>query len=90
GLFSATQTDELEALVRAGLRNPVRITVQEKNNTKKVNQRTPVSLENYYLVVSPEEKMSRLVSILRKNKEKKLIIFFSTCACVDYLAVFLK
>ena len=36
GLFSATQTNELEALVRAGLRNPVRITVREKNNTNKV------------------------------------------------------
>ena len=30
GLFSATQTDEVEALIRAGLRNPVRITVKEK------------------------------------------------------------
>ena len=27
GLFSATQTDEVEQLVRAGLRNPVRVTV---------------------------------------------------------------
>ena len=27
GLFSATQTREVEALVRAGLRNPVRVSV---------------------------------------------------------------
>ncbi len=36
GLFSATQTDEVEALVRAGLRNPVRITVREKYSKSKV------------------------------------------------------
>ena len=36
GLFSATQTDEVEALVRAGLRNPVRVTVREKYSKSKV------------------------------------------------------
>ena len=29
GLFSATQTDEVEELARAGLRNPVRVTVRD-------------------------------------------------------------
>jgi len=31
GLFSATQTKEVQALVRAGLRNPVSVAVSEKN-----------------------------------------------------------
>jgi ATP-dependent RNA helicase DDX55/SPB4 len=30
GLFSATQTKDVENLVRAGLRNPVLVSVQEK------------------------------------------------------------
>ena len=30
GLFSATQTKEVQALVRAGLRNPVAVAVSEK------------------------------------------------------------
>ena len=30
GLFSATQTNEVENLARAGLRNPVAVTVKEK------------------------------------------------------------
>ena len=30
GLFSATQTDEVQKLVRAGLRNPVAIKVRDK------------------------------------------------------------
>lgn len=54
GLFSATQTREVEDLIRAGLRNPVRITVKEKTNEalvqQEVVQRTPSTLSNYYMV----------------------------------------
>ncbi|XP_077867708.1 ATP-dependent RNA helicase DDX55-like [Saccoglossus kowalevskii] len=50
GLFSATQTDEVEKLIRAGLRNPVRITVKEKQTKSQVTQRTPFLLKNYYWV----------------------------------------
>lgn len=50
GLFSATQTQELEKLVRAGLRNPVRITVKEKGVAATTIQKTPSRLSNYYTV----------------------------------------
>lgn len=50
GLFSATQTQELEKLVRAGLRNPVRITVKEKGVAATAVQKTPARLSNYYTV----------------------------------------
>ncbi len=55
GLFSATQTDEVESLIRAGLRNPVRITVKQKGentSTEHATQRTPTTLQNYYAVSS--------------------------------------
>ena len=49
GLFSATQTKELNQLIRAGLRNPVlvnvKVTVAE--NEQKNQQVIPVSLHNY-------------------------------------------
>ncbi|KAE8285404.1 ATP-dependent RNA helicase DDX55 [Larimichthys crocea] len=51
GLFSATQTQELEKLVRAGLRNPVRITVKEKGVAATAVQKTPSRLSNYYTYV---------------------------------------
>lgn len=52
-MFSATQTDELEEIIRAGLRNPVRITVKEKGEAGTMNtQRTPSTLKNYYVVGS--------------------------------------
>ena len=50
GLFSATQTQEVESLVRAGLRNPVRISVKEKGVAASSTQKTPSRLENYYMV----------------------------------------
>ncbi len=49
GLFSATQTDELEKLIRAGLRNPVRITVKQTGSG--ADQRTPSTLKNFYMVI---------------------------------------
>jgi len=49
GLFSATQTDELEKVIRAGLRNPVRITVKQTGSA--AQQRTPSSLKNFYMVL---------------------------------------
>ena len=35
GLFSATQTDQVEDLIRAGLRNPYRVTVKQKFNDQR-------------------------------------------------------
>ncbi|XP_071371766.1 ATP-dependent RNA helicase DDX55 [Centroberyx affinis] len=79
GLFSATQTQELEKLVRAGLRNPVRITVKEKGA-----QKTPSRLCNYYTICRTDEKFNNLVAFLRQHKHEKNLVFFSTCACVEY------
>lgn len=56
GLFSATQTDELEKVIRAGLRNPVRITVKQTGSA--ANQRTPSTLKNFYMVLFFVHKLS--------------------------------
>ncbi|XP_043548582.1 ATP-dependent RNA helicase DDX55 [Chiloscyllium plagiosum] len=94
GLFSATQTQEIENLVRAGLRNPVRITVKEKGVAADRPQKTPVQLHNYYMTCRADEKFNQLVVFLRRHKQEKHLIFFSTCACVEYygaaLDVFVK
>ncbi|KAM1126289.1 hypothetical protein ACFX2B_040992 [Malus domestica] len=63
GLFSATQTEAVEELARAGLRNPVRVE---------------------YLECEADKKPSQLVDLLVKNKSNKTIVYFMTCACVDY------
>uniref|UniRef100_A0A4W6DET4 ATP-dependent RNA helicase n=1 Tax=Lates calcarifer TaxID=8187 RepID=A0A4W6DET4_LATCA len=84
GLFSATQTQELEKLVRAGLRNPVRITVKEKGVAATAIQKTPARLSNYYTICKSEDKFNNLVAFLRQHKHEKQLVFFSTCACVEY------
>ncbi|XP_032656548.1 ATP-dependent RNA helicase DDX55 isoform X1 [Chelonoidis abingdonii] len=84
GLFSATQTQEVENLVRAGLRNPVRITVKEKGVAASSTQKTPTRLENYYMICKADEKFNQLVHFLREHKQEKHLVFFSTCACVEY------
>ncbi|KAJ7309753.1 hypothetical protein JRQ81_007818 [Phrynocephalus forsythii] len=84
GLFSATQTQEVENLVRAGLRNPVRILVKEKGMAASNTQKTPTRLQNYYMTCRAEEKFNQLVHFLRQHKPEKHLVFFSTCACVEY------
>ncbi|XP_041972244.1 probable ATP-dependent RNA helicase DDX55 homolog [Aricia agestis] len=81
GLFSATQTKELQDLVRAGLRNPVLISVKEKATIS-----TPVNLKNYYIIVEPQDKFLVLLNFIRNRKILKGLFFLPTCACVDYWA----
>ncbi|RMX64111.1 hypothetical protein DD238_006004 [Peronospora effusa] len=80
GLFSATQTQEVKALARAGLRNPATISVQVANNT----QVTPATLQNYFCLVGHDQRLSALHHFAQIKKGEKLIVFFSTCASVDY------
>ncbi|TYZ65184.1 hypothetical protein PybrP1_000534 [[Pythium] brassicae (nom. inval.)] len=80
GLFSATQTQEVKALARAGLRNPATISVQVANNTQVI----PTTLRNYYAIVGHEQRLSALLHFLQTKQDQKLIVFFSTCSAVDF------
>uniref|UniRef100_A0ACD5VM22 Uncharacterized protein n=1 Tax=Avena sativa TaxID=4498 RepID=A0ACD5VM22_AVESA len=93
GLFSATQTEAVEELAKAGLRNPVR--VQVKTEAKDAAQqdlgpsKTPLGLRLEYMICEPSKKSSQLVDFLVHNNGKKIMVYFATCACVDYWAVVL-
>lgn len=88
GLFSATQTSDVISLIRAGLRNPVKVKVKEKEATG--DERTPVSLLNYYMVCEEDKKFSTLVTLLKEREKEKTMVFFATCACVEYFTVILR
>ncbi|XP_056641503.1 probable ATP-dependent RNA helicase DDX55 homolog [Diorhabda sublineata] len=79
GLFSATQTKEVEDLIRAGLRNPVLVSVSAK-----AKQSTPDQLNNYYLITKDNGKLASLIDFLEKKNIQKGLLFLPTCACVDY------
>jgi len=87
GLFSATLSSKLKKLMKAGMRNAVHIQVSVDDKDKKTHEDVhsmPTTLQNYYVEVSAEKKPGALADFLRKEKNKKIIVFFLTCACVDY------
>ncbi|KAF7730397.1 ATP-dependent rRNA helicase spb4 [Apophysomyces ossiformis] len=88
GLFSATMTEAISELVRAGLRNPVRIVVKVEDLHNKA-QRTPATLDINYIVCDSEQKLPQMVRLLEAEMAdlqgaRKFIVYFATCACVDY------
>ncbi|KAL7109945.1 hypothetical protein ACP275_06G206600 [Erythranthe tilingii] len=92
GLFSATQTKAIEELSKAGLRNPVRVEVkaevkgQNDNTSSQENSSsiTPSGLHIEYLQCEADKKPLQLIDLLIRNKAQKMIVYFMTCACVDY------
>ncbi|CAG7911936.1 unnamed protein product [Brassica rapa] len=91
GLFSATQTEGVEELAKAGLRNPVRVEVRaESKSASLTNSKIPSGLHLEYLVCEADKKSSQLVDLLVRNKNKKLIVYFMTCASVDYWGLVLS
>ena len=52
-------------------------------------QATPQSLHNYYHVLSPALKLTFLIDFLLAHRHEKVIVFFLTCACVDYFHLLL-
>uniref|UniRef100_A0A0D3EHL6 ATP-dependent RNA helicase n=1 Tax=Brassica oleracea var. oleracea TaxID=109376 RepID=A0A0D3EHL6_BRAOL len=94
GLFSAAQTEGVEGMAKAGLRNPVRVEVRAESKSASSNQlinsKIPSGLHLEYLVCEADKKSSQLVDLLIKNKNKKLIVYFMTCASVDYWGLVLS
>ncbi len=103
GLFSATQTREVLQLVRAGLRNPVKVEIRVAVAPTAVAATaaaavapagatacpvTPSSLTSWVMTVEEEQRLPQLVAFLSEHiaKGAKLMVYFLTCASVDYYA----
>ncbi|KAJ2511994.1 ATP-dependent rRNA helicase spb4 [Coemansia sp. RSA 1939] len=89
GLFSATMSEALTELVRTGLRNPVRVQVQVRDSSAGSggigNERSiPSTLSIRYLVCPPDRKLAQILRLIRTTGAQKYIVYFSTCAAVDY------
>ncbi|CDR36661.1 CYFA0S01e03400g1_1 [Cyberlindnera fabianii] len=79
GLFSATMLSDVatQNLHRTGLRNPVRIVVNSKGHK-------PNTLHLSYSLVSPDQKIEHLISILNTFHFRKSIVYFPTCVSVEH------
>ncbi|KAJ1960981.1 ATP-dependent rRNA helicase spb4 [Dipsacomyces acuminosporus] len=91
GLFSATMSEALNQLVRAGLRNPVRVQVKvQSKDGDGEERRIPSTLSIKYLVCPPDRKLTQVLRHIQSNDAQKYIIYFSTCAAVDYFYKLLR
>lgn len=87
GLFSATMTRKVGELVKAGMRNPIKIVIKVESDVGRIlgTQVTPLSLSNYYVLLEPDVKFSFLVQFLKKTcVGLKVMIYFSTISSVKY------
>ncbi|KAI1084348.1 ATP-dependent RNA helicase HAS1 [Whalleya microplaca] len=85
-LFSATQTTKVEDLARMSLRpGPLYINVDEESVSS-----TVAGLEQGYVTCEADKRFLLLFSFLKRNLKKKVIVFFSSCASVNYYAELLN
>jgi len=61
-----------------------------KSSKQPQQQATPSTLTNYYLLTPFDEKLSRLLAFLTQHSSEKVIVFFLTCACVEYYSTILQ
>ena len=87
GLFSATQTKGIKEIARAGMRNPVSITVEvamsdvslissiDQSQSLSSALRTPISLENWFIKAEYDQRLGILVDFLNHHSTEKIIVF---------------
>lgn len=85
-LFSATQTRKVEDLARLSLkRAPLYVGVDDDKDAS-----TAEGLEQGYIVVPADKRFLLLFTFLKKNRKKKVMVFFSSCNSVKYHAELLN
>ena len=79
-LFSATLNQKVENLNTLSLTNPVYIKIQSKLNQSP----TLSNLEQGFIKLSGDIKFLFLYTFIKKNKSKKIMIFFNSCKEVEF------
>lgn len=84
-LFSATQTKRIKDLARLNLSSPEYVAVNEGESGKGGSGGLiPDSLQQHYMVVPLEQKLSLLFSFIRTHLKSKVLVFFSSCRQVQF------
>uniref|UniRef100_H2YSB3 ATP-dependent RNA helicase n=1 Tax=Ciona savignyi TaxID=51511 RepID=H2YSB3_CIOSA len=79
-LFSATQTKKIEDLARVSLKKmPLYVGVDDTQDNATVD-----GLEQGYAVCPSEKRFLVLFTFLRRNRDKKVMVFFSSCMSVKF------
>lgn len=86
-LFSATQTKQVEDLVRLSVNPKTAVYVEVESDSKEA---TTENLEQGYVTCPSDKRFLLLFTFLKKNKNKKIMVFFSSCNSVKYHAELLN
>lgn len=79
-LFSATQTQNVADLARLAIQQtPVYVAAQQNADSSTVK-----TLEQGFVVCESDKRFLLLFTFLKKNRKKKVIVFFSSCNSVKY------
>jgi len=78
-MFSATQTRKVADLARLSLTKPVFVEIKSEDNVS-----TVAGLQQGYVVVPAQSRFLLLFTFLKRNKDKKVMVFFSSCNCVKF------
>jgi ATP-dependent RNA helicase DDX18/HAS1 len=90
-LFSATQTSKIEDLARLSLQGkPVVVGLDDTKSSQQHSETVLSSTQQGYCVVSSDMRFRLLYTFLKKNVNKKVIVFFSSCNAVKFYAELLN
>jgi len=85
-LFSATQTEKTQDLISLSFRSkPLFINVDRDSDVATADR-----IQQGYVVIGQEKKYLLLYSFLKRNRGKKIIVFFSTCKAVKFYSELCK
>ena len=84
-LFSATTTKKTEDLIRLALKKePIYVGLDEDGTNDEKTVATVSGLEQGYVICPSDKRMLLLFTFLKKNRKKKVMVFFSSCLSVKY------
>ncbi|XP_034828828.1 probable ATP-dependent RNA helicase pitchoune [Maniola hyperantus] len=85
-LFSATQSETTEALIKSAMKEDV-----QAINTNEDNDRATVEgLKQGYVICETEFRLHWLHKLLKKTQNSKIMVFFSSCKSVEFHYEFLR
>ena len=81
-LFSATTDQKTENLIKLALKKePIYVGIEDK---AKDGAATVTGLEQGYVICPSDKRLLLLFTFLKKNRKKKVMVFFSSCMSVKY------
>lgn len=86
-LFSATQTKQVEDLARVSMDQKSSVFVEVPSETSLA---TVAGLEQGFVTCPSDKRFLLLFTFLKKNKKKKVMVFFSSCNSVKFHAELLN